>query len=85
MNAVVFRAAATTAALVEGTDYALKDNGTTIRVLALTMKALRFLCWNTAANGQPGLELEVPDGDLFLMLLNIQAGAAGKGTAWVQT
>jgi hypothetical protein len=81
-----FNSLATGAALVSGTDYVASDKGSFLNVLALSMKGLRFLYWETATNGQPGLNLgALPLTDLLILLLNIQAGAAGKGTAWTQT
>ena len=89
MSLANFTTAANLAALVNGTDYAAADNGNNtslnISVLPLSMKGLRFLRWITAANGQPGLALEVPLEDILLLLLNVQCGLAGKGTAWTQT
>lgn len=79
------------AAGLGATDLATADagNGAT-RVLALSMRGLRFLAWNTATNGAPGLSQEVPPADLLLLLCNIMAHGTGNPAthlveAWPQT
>jgi hypothetical protein len=85
INLATFTAAATAAALINGTDYAVADRGAIVRVLPLSMKGLRFLVWETATNGAPGLGQDVPIEDIATLRANLEASLAGKATAWNQT
>ena len=71
-----FDAGAAAAGLV-GSDLATQSVAQGVQVQPLSMRGLRYLVWT--------LGLEVPNSDCLILLCNIQAGAAGKNTAWVQT